>query len=936
MTSVDGPAERRPRTPTPSMPIRGRAPEIDVIKSLISSLHQGCGGVLVVEGSPGIGKTRLMAEAKVIAEAAGMRVLVGQAFEYQQTVPFFALFTATVYADPPVGDPDALRRLGNSPDLHYWVVHDLRTAIRAAAGNTPMVILLEDIHWADTGTLMALRALTAIPHESPLLWILSSRTGAGGPAVADTLGELERRGARFVRLSPIGREGVIDIVEDAVRARADVSLLRLAGKAHGNPFLITELLGGLLEETRLHVARGCAVAHGDNLPRRLSTNMSQRLDALSDETKEVIQIAAVLPERFTAALLAQMLDRRPAALMSAIEEAVRADLLVEDEDQLRFRHDLLRDATRQSLPTSLLRAIERQSVTVMLQMGAAPAEVATQLARSADVGDQAAIATLREAARCVAASDKSAAAELSRRALELLAGDDPQRGSLVAETVWLLNHSARCQEAEELAAAMLAQLSPEDQAKARLRIPAPGDSLETRVSENQRALQLKSISDVTRSRHQAWLLCNHAVSGLPADEAIIAPAVAAAAATDDTETRVITEISLAILDYVHGQPLRALQRFEDLDPPARNDDPSFALVLAGVHRCNVLCFIGRADDAAALALPGFEVAQQDCSDVATALWALKVAAIHFAAGHLATARRTLERVAAPLWGATSEMSMNRWLILAEVAAHTGDRESLQEAVVAVRAANPHGATLVSRGAAYVLALAAWHCGDVHEAAHWLSRDGGEVLNPLWPNAFDRLISTARVAVSTGDAWLRARVLSSLELLAPSSEDIPIFQAVTGYARGILECDGAALACAAAALRAYRPLLSASATEDAGVALASVGRNAAAVDQFNTSFDAFVECEAAADAHRVARRLRSMGVVRRVQARRDKTGWDSLTDAEMRVVNLIANGATNSDVAKQLHLSPHTVKSHVRNAFTKLGINSRGQLRNHPTGDVAAR
>ena len=116
---------------------------------------------------------------------------------------------------------------------------------------------------------------------------------------------------------------------------------------------------------------------------------------------EVVRVAAVLPDRFSAGLLAAMLERQPASLMSAVEEAVRADLLVEDGEQLRFRHDLLRETTRQSLPQSLRRAMERQSASIMLSMGAAPAEVATQLARSAEPGDREAINALRQAAQSV-------------------------------------------------------------------------------------------------------------------------------------------------------------------------------------------------------------------------------------------------------------------------------------------------------------------------------------------------------------------------------------------------------------------------------------------------------------------------------------------------------------------------------------------------------
>jgi hypothetical protein len=144
-----------------------------------------------------------------------------------------------------------------------------------------------------------------------------------------------------------------------------------------------------------------------------------------------VRVAAVLPDRFSAGLLAAMLERQPASLMAAVEEAVRADLLVDDGEQLRFRHDLLREATRQSMPQSMRRAMERQSASVMLSMGAAPAEVATQLARSAEPGDREAIGALRRAAQSVGLGDASAAADLSQRALELLPAQDPERGSVV-------------------------------------------------------------------------------------------------------------------------------------------------------------------------------------------------------------------------------------------------------------------------------------------------------------------------------------------------------------------------------------------------------------------------------------------------------------------------------------------------------------------------
>src|SRR5215469_13057711 len=187
-------------------PIRGRADELKVIGAPIAAVAQGRGGVLVIEGPPGIGKSRLLTEALALAGKRGVRTLFGEAFEYQQAVPFFSLFMATLGADPPVGDPEALRRLGGSADLRYWVVHDLADAIHAAAAETPLVILLEDIHWADNGTLLALRSLATVRPDAPVLWVLTARTGGGGPAVQETLSVLQHADAVFVRVGAMSAD----------------------------------------------------------------------------------------------------------------------------------------------------------------------------------------------------------------------------------------------------------------------------------------------------------------------------------------------------------------------------------------------------------------------------------------------------------------------------------------------------------------------------------------------------------------------------------------------------------------------------------------------------------------------------------------------------------------------------------------------------------
>src|SRR5246500_5604538 len=211
-TGVFGVAAQRLVTP----PIRGRADELKVIGALVTAVAKGRGGVLVIEGPPGIGKSRLLTEVSALADKCGVRTLFGEAFEYQQAVPFFSLFMATLRADPPVGDAEALRQLGNSADLRYWVVHDLADAIHAAAAETPLAIVLEDIHWADNGTLLALRSLATVRPDVAVLWVLTARTGAGGPGMQENLSVLHRAGAAVVELGAMSPGAVADMVDDAV------------------------------------------------------------------------------------------------------------------------------------------------------------------------------------------------------------------------------------------------------------------------------------------------------------------------------------------------------------------------------------------------------------------------------------------------------------------------------------------------------------------------------------------------------------------------------------------------------------------------------------------------------------------------------------------------------------------------------------------------
>ena len=135
------------------------------------------------------------------------------------------------------------------------------------------------------------------------------------------------------------------------------------------------------------------------------------------------------------------------------------------------------------------------------------------------------------------------------------------------------------------------------------------------------------------------------------------------------------------------------------------------------------------------------------------------------------------------------------LPISEVAVRTDDRTLLQQMVNDACDAYSTGPSMVRRGAAHVLALAAWQRDDVQDAMRWL----GDITlfeTPLWPQVLDRVILSARVASAAGDAGLRARVLGATDLLEREDPAIPLFTGVAGYARGILERDAQALVAAA--------------------------------------------------------------------------------------------------------------------------------------------
>ena len=924
--SAPGGAVRR------AYPMRGRLDELEIVDDVIASLSRGTGSVVLVDGAPGIGKTCLLAEARNRLTAAGARSLAAKAFEDQQAVPFALLVATFGGADAPFAGAAALRTLNASPDRRYWVIRDLEAALSSAAEQAPLAVLVDDLQWADTGSLVALRALMDGLAAAPVAWILGMRSSGAKPAVRDSVDAMvTARGprGRRLRLNALSPAAVADVARDVLGAEVDTMLTWMTGMAHGNPFLLSELLRGLRDEGRIRIADGGATAAGGELPRRLGDTMAQRLNRLAPDTRRLVQMAAVLPENFSATTLARLVGAPTSSLVEVLGEAVRADLLTEVGELLTFRHDLLRHAARQSIPLTMRRALERESAGVLLELGAAPEEVAVAVARSADVGDREAVAILRRAAETVSRSDPSTAADLSDRALRLTAADDPDRNIVVAETLWLLNQAQRFEEAQRLFTAALDRpVDAEGEARIRLSMAivsfrGPGE----RAEENRRSLRLPGVSTATRARHLGWRAYHAMMDGQgPVVRSEAVEALDAATGASDVAVAILANVTMANLDCADGAARRALETIAYVEKLSRSGDLGVVGHVGAFHCASISISLGRLGQGAAMVHQGLDAARR-ADDKTVMHNFLQLNALRaLVEGKLAEARSIVESGPGGLEFVDHGVSgLIHALVLSELAVRTDDRNLRRLSDVAARRLLSCGPAR-HRAAAVGLAAAAWRSGDTDGAAALL-RDVDVLGTPFLAVDLDHVVLAARVAADTGDERLYERVASAVTALTGEADGLRLFAAVSAHARGLLDRDATRLATAVELFAdCGRPLSYAAAAEDLGGVLLACGDGERAVDQLNVAFDAFAECESTADARRVGRALHTLGVERRIGRRRARTGWESLTRTESQVVDLVADGATNREVAESLWLSHHTVNTHLRNVFAKLGIRSRDELR----------
>jgi len=370
--------------------VRGRAAERRLVRDLLLRAQRGIGGVLLVEGEPGIGKSALLRDAADRAAGLGFSLAVGAADPLGQAIPFFALRQA-------LGEPFArlTRERDERPqaDAPMWWIGQLRAHLTARAAASPVLVAVDDVHWSCPATLAALRVLTRDLRQHPVVWILARPDGLADDS-RQLFDLLEKDGAARVSLARLGQDAVTALITDVLGAPPDPGLLALAATAAGNPSLLVELLTGLRDDGGVRVSDGQATPRSDRLPRRVDQTARQRLDRLGPQARNLLVTASVLGPSFLLEDAAAMVGGTAAALLPAVEELMAAGLLTADDDAFSFRHELLRRAVHDTIPAPGRRALHRQYGQLLLGRGGAAERAARHLLQSADGGSPAALADL--------------------------------------------------------------------------------------------------------------------------------------------------------------------------------------------------------------------------------------------------------------------------------------------------------------------------------------------------------------------------------------------------------------------------------------------------------------------------------------------------------------------------------------------------------------
>lgn len=363
----------------------GRERELGELRSGLEAALSGHGRLVLVSGEPGIGKSRLIDELAMHASERGVRVLWGRCWE-AGGAPAYWPWCQSLRSYVRTCDPDVLAaELGNgAPDVAELVpdVRDLLPGVpapsrsrdpgaarfrlldattaflRRAAAREPLVLVLDDLHAADTPSLILLQFLAREIAESPILVVGGYRDTelVRGSPLTLTLAELRRESVtRTLPLAGLERADVADFIRLTAGIEAPDGLVTaIDGQTEGNPLFLGEVVRLLLQEGRL-TATGDFAALKLGIPHGVRETIGRRLRHLSEECNELLVLASILGREFRLDALRRVSERSRDDVLELLDQAIAAGLIAEVPSapgRLRFSHALVRDTLHEDMSPS--------------------------------------------------------------------------------------------------------------------------------------------------------------------------------------------------------------------------------------------------------------------------------------------------------------------------------------------------------------------------------------------------------------------------------------------------------------------------------------------------------------------------------------------------------------------------------------------------------
>lgn len=435
----------------------GRETELELLRGLLPGGPIPRGVVAALLGEAGIGKTRLTEALVSVAKARGVRVVRGGAYEADEPLPYALLtdlFAQWIRDDPAIPglarSQQLLGALGrlvpqfafpgerldrlSAQDERFRLFDAAAQLFRTAARDEPLVVVLEDVHWADRESWLMLRYIARAMRERAVLFLLTMRSDELGSDV-DGLSDFAREmDLRRVVLRPLDLHDAIRTLESLAGERLPVAICEtIHRESGGNPFYLRHVFEHLVEEGKLERRGGRWSANLGvdefGIPPGVRSLLMRRIGRLSQGTVQLLRLASIYPDRFDIARLRLLVDASEDRLLDHIDEALGLGVIVARDGSYSFAHALLRRALYEAMNPDRRCKLHRRAAEQLARSDQPPGEIARQYNASRQIPGAAA-----GVAFALRAAERAAAAHLyEQRAMFLRIAADLQGASVAEE-----------------------------------------------------------------------------------------------------------------------------------------------------------------------------------------------------------------------------------------------------------------------------------------------------------------------------------------------------------------------------------------------------------------------------------------------------------------------------------------------------------------------